>query len=143
MAEQYMNEVNLKALGNESNNLQSHRGGTGEIRYVSVEIVDAAGHAATAIASGDTLLIRAAYRAEQTIARPVFQIAIVDVDTGTVITTASSTAADLPGDVRAWRHRVPVRRRRPARDSTSCACRLWTVISSHPTTWSPPDRDSP
>jgi lipopolysaccharide transport system ATP-binding protein len=99
MAEQYMNEVNLKALGNEANNLQSHRGGTGEIRYVSVEIVDAAGHSATAIASGDTLLIRAAYRAEQTIARPVFQIAIVDVDTGTVITTASSTAADLPGDV--------------------------------------------
>jgi ABC-type polysaccharide/polyol phosphate transport system ATPase subunit len=99
MAEQYMNEVNLEALGNQSNALQSHRGGTGEVRYVSVDVVDGAGCPVTAIAAGDTLLIRAAYHAERSIARPVFQIAIIDVDTGVVITTASSTAADVPASV--------------------------------------------
>jgi lipopolysaccharide transport system ATP-binding protein len=99
MAEQYMNEVNLEALGNESNALQSHRGGTGEIRYASVEILDGAGRPATSIAPGDTLRIRATYHAEHAIARPVFQIAIIDVDTGMVITTASSAAADMPDNL--------------------------------------------
>ena len=37
--------------------------------------------------------IRARYRAEQIVRRPVFQIAIVDVDTGLVVTTATSSPA--------------------------------------------------
>jgi ABC-type polysaccharide/polyol phosphate transport system ATPase subunit len=96
MAEQYMNEVNLEALANQSNALQSHRGGSGEIRYTSFDLVDAAGAPATVVASGDALVIRAAYRADRPIARPVFQVAVIDVDTGIVITTASSSAHDVP-----------------------------------------------
>src|SRR5216683_726634 len=38
MAERYMNEVNTEALANQSTALQAHRRGTGEIRYVSVEL---------------------------------------------------------------------------------------------------------
>ncbi len=99
IAERYMNEVNLEALANQGNALQSHRAGTGEVRYASVDILDAGGRPATTIAAGDTIVVRAQYRAEQRIERPVFQIAIIDVDSGLVITTASSTDAEVPGDV--------------------------------------------
>jgi hypothetical protein len=51
------------------------------------------------ISPGDTLVVRAAYRAEQRLARPVFQVAIVDVDSGMVITTAGSTPVDVPPEV--------------------------------------------
>jgi ABC-type polysaccharide/polyol phosphate transport system ATPase subunit len=99
IAEQYMNEVNLDALANQATALQSHRGGTGEIRYVSVELTDADGQPATIVAPGDTLVVRARYLARQPVARPVFQVAVIDVDSGTVITTASSSAADMPAQV--------------------------------------------
>jgi ABC-type polysaccharide/polyol phosphate transport system ATPase subunit len=99
IAERYMNEVNVEALANQANALQSHRGGTGEIRYTAVDLVDEAGRATTMIAPGDTLVVRAAYRAERRLARPVFQVAIVDVDSGIVITTAGSTLVDVPPEV--------------------------------------------
>jgi hypothetical protein len=91
--------VNVEALANRANALQSHRGGTGEIRYTAVDLVDDTGRTATMIAPGDTLVVRAAYRAEQRLARPVFQVAIVDVDSGMVITTAGSTLVDVPPEV--------------------------------------------
>src|SRR5262249_33350086 len=95
IAERYMNEINIEALANQSVNLQSHRGGTGEIRYSSVELVDDVDNPVTQIAPGDTLVVRAAYRAE----RPVFQIAIIDVDTGLVLTTATSNSGSVPAHV--------------------------------------------
>jgi hypothetical protein len=100
IAERYMNEVNIEALANQANALQSHRGGTGEIRYASVDLVDAAGRPVSVIAAGDTLTVRARYRAEQRVRGPVFQIAIVDVDTGLVITTATSSSLESPDE--AW-----------------------------------------
>ena len=99
IAERYMSEVNVQALANQSTALQSHRGGTGEIRYTSVEIVDAAGSASVLFAPGDTLVVRATYRAEQPVVRPVFQVGIIDVDTGLVITTATSRPSDVPAGV--------------------------------------------
>jgi len=99
IAEQYMNEVNLEALANQATALQSHRGGTGEIRYASVELVDGAGRPATLIPAGETLVVRARYHAQQTVARPVFQLAVIDVDSGIVITTATSSAGDVPAHV--------------------------------------------
>jgi ABC-type polysaccharide/polyol phosphate transport system ATPase subunit len=99
IAERYMSEVNVQALANQSTSLQSHRGGTGEIRYTTVDIVDAAGRAAVLLVPGETLTVRAAYRAERAVAAPVFQIAIVDVDTGLVITTATSRLTDVPATV--------------------------------------------
>src|SRR6185437_13241978 len=90
IAERYMNEVNVEALANQSVNLQSHRGGTGEIRYSAIEIVDAHGRPAASIRPGDDLIVRASYHAEQAVDRPIFQIAIIDVDSGLVVTTATS-----------------------------------------------------
>jgi len=102
IAERYMNEVNIEALANQATALQRHRGGTGEIRYVSVELLDDGGRPVTMVAPGDTLVVRASYHAHRRVSRPVFQIAIIDVDAGLVITTASSAVADGPaagGDV--------------------------------------------
>src|SRR3954447_9752615 len=38
IAERYMNEINLEALANQATSLQSHRSGTGEVRFASVEL---------------------------------------------------------------------------------------------------------
>ena len=99
IAERYMNEINIEALANQSVNLQSHRGGTGEIRYSSIELVDDAGGPAASIAPGGNLVVRATYRAERRVDRPVFQVAIIDVDSGLVVTTATSNSAGVPAHV--------------------------------------------
>ena len=95
IAERYMNEVNLQALANQGTALQSHRGGTGEVRYEAVETFDAHGQASALFTQDDVMIVRASYTATKPIDQPVFQIAIVDVDTGVVVTTASS--AGRPG----------------------------------------------
>jgi hypothetical protein len=99
IAERYMNEVNLEALANHATALQSHRGGSGEIRYLAVDLLDAVGHPASMLATGDTLVVRAQYRAERRVSSPIFQIAIIDVDTGLVITAATSSRVDAPEEV--------------------------------------------
>jgi ABC-2 type transport system ATP-binding protein len=99
IAEQYMNEVNVQALANQATALQSARSGTGEIRYTSVDLLDASGAPTGLLAPGSTLVVRAAYRGESAIARPVFQVGIIDVDTGLVITTATSRPVDVPDTV--------------------------------------------
>jgi ABC-type polysaccharide/polyol phosphate transport system ATPase subunit len=94
IAEQYMNEVNLQALANQGTALQSHRGGTGEVRFDAVETLGASGQPTALFTQDDALVVRASYRTEKAVDRPVFQIAIVDVDTGVVVTTASSAGRD-------------------------------------------------
>ena len=59
IAERYMNEVNLQALANEATALQSHRGGTGEIRYDRVECSTDAARRQRLLTPGDTLVVRA------------------------------------------------------------------------------------
>ena len=99
IAERYMNEVNLQALANQGTALQSHRGGTGEVRFDEVELFDGAGAPATTFTVDDTLVVRGAYTTSKTVERPVFQVAIVDVDTGVIVTTASSVNGDVPATV--------------------------------------------
>jgi len=117
IAERYMTEVNLRAIGNRDNALQSHRTGTGELRYTNVEIVDAIGRPVKAVAEGGALIVRAGYAAAAIVDAPVFQIAIVDVDTGLVVATATSSAADVParvageGEIQCRFDALPLRRR--------------------------------
>jgi ABC-type polysaccharide/polyol phosphate transport system ATPase subunit len=99
VAERYMTEVNLEALANQSTALQSHRRGTGEIRFQLIEVLDDHGHPVSLIAAGDTLVVRATYHASQTVDMPVFEVAIVDVDSGIVVTTATSDARAAAGTV--------------------------------------------
>ena len=117
IADRYMEEVNVRALANRNNALQSHRSGTGEIRYTSVQIVESDGCPAGIVREGSPLVVRAGYQAASRVARPIFQIAIVDVDTGLVVATASSHPADAPpsvegaGEVECVFESVPLRPR--------------------------------
>jgi ABC-type polysaccharide/polyol phosphate transport system ATPase subunit len=95
MAERYMREVNLEALANEKTPLQSHRRGTGEIRYTSIQLLDRAGRETKVITTGESLTIAAEYRTTQPVSGPLFQMAIVDVDTGFVVCTAVSPPAQI------------------------------------------------
>ncbi len=97
IAEQYMNEVNLQALQNQGTSLQSHRGGTGEIRFESVDVFGDDGAPRAVFSPNDTLAIRGAYVAKTRVESPVFQAAIVDVETGVVVTTASTAGRDAAG----------------------------------------------
>jgi ABC-type polysaccharide/polyol phosphate transport system ATPase subunit len=99
IAEQYMNEVNVAALANQATALQSHRGGTGEVRYTAVDLLDLDGRPVALLSPGDPLVVRASYRVERAVERPVFQVGIIDVDTGLVITTATTRAHDVPAVV--------------------------------------------
>ena len=102
IAERYMNEVNLQALANQETSLQSHRGGTGEVRFEAVELFNQSGTPATTFTADDTLVVRGAYIATKAVERPVFQVAIVDVDTGVIVTTASSASSargEMPATV--------------------------------------------
>jgi len=99
IAERYMNEVNVQALANQATALQSARSGTGEIRFTAVDLLDAAGAPSVMLSPGAALVVRAGYQAARPIARPVFQVGIIDVDTGLVITTATSRPADVSATV--------------------------------------------
>ena len=117
IAERYMQDVNLQAIAGQHNALQSHRGGTGEIRYESIELLDGAGAPRAIFAAGDTMVVRGTYRATSPVERPIFQVAIIDVDTGVVITTATSSADRVhsritgPGAVEFRFSRLPLRPR--------------------------------
>jgi ABC-type polysaccharide/polyol phosphate transport system ATPase subunit len=97
IAESYMNEVNLEALRNQATSLQSHRGGTGEVRFESVDLFGADEAPKAVFATDDTLVVRGSYMASTPVESPVFQAAIVDVETGVIVTTASTAGRDAAG----------------------------------------------
>ncbi len=99
IAERYMNEVNLQALQNQASSLQSHRGGTGEVRFDRVDVINASGEPATLFTADETLTVRASYVTTKAAERPVFQVAIVDVDTGVIVTTATTIGQPGPAVV--------------------------------------------
>jgi hypothetical protein len=99
IAEQYMNEVNLQALQNQGTSLQSHRGGTGEVRFERVDVYGANGQPTAVFATNDTVILRGSYVASKPVESPVFQAAIVDIDTGVIVTTASTAGRDAAGTV--------------------------------------------
>ena len=96
IADRYIEDVNVRALANQQNPLQSHRAGTGEIRFTTIEVVDGDGRPSAFVREGGPLVVRAAYEAAGRVASPVFQVAIVDVDTGLVVATATSSPASAP-----------------------------------------------
>jgi ABC-type polysaccharide/polyol phosphate transport system ATPase subunit len=116
MAERYLREVNLEALANERTAVQSHRRGTGEIRFTSIRLLDGRGAETKTIVTGDSMAVAADYRATEAVPRPLFHMSIVDVDTGFVVTTASSSPARMPvvdgtGSIRCVFPSLPLRPR--------------------------------
>jgi hypothetical protein len=90
VVDRYVEAVNLRALANQQNALQAQRGGTGEVRYLDVATLDGCDRPATAVAAGSPLVVRAQYQAGESVASACFHVAIVDVDTGIVVASATS-----------------------------------------------------
>jgi ABC-type polysaccharide/polyol phosphate transport system ATPase subunit len=95
IADRYTEEVNLRALAASDNTLQSHRPGTGEIRYTAVDLIDCDGRAAARVREGTGLVVRARYQTAIDVRAAIFQVAIIDVDSGLVVATASSQPSDV------------------------------------------------
>ena len=72
------------------------RGGSGEIRFVDVQLIDRSGRPAELLASGESLRVRATYFAHRRVSRPVFRFAIASPLHGVVVAIADSRTADLP-----------------------------------------------
>ena len=117
IAEQYKNEVNLRALANQQSALLSHRTGTGEIRCTSLSLGGGRGDGEAVLEANERrLAVQVHYEMARPVAAAVFQISIVDVDTGVVVTTATSApldglAAEPTGVVECVFEPLPLRRR--------------------------------
>jgi ABC-type polysaccharide/polyol phosphate transport system ATPase subunit len=94
IADRYVDDVNVRALERRDEPLLAARSGTGEIRYTRIEAGGEAGGAL--VAEGGCLSVRAEYRTDAPVASPIFQVAIVDVDSGLVVAAATSSATDGP-----------------------------------------------
>ena len=98
IVDRYTEEMNVRALQNANNPLQTHRSGTGEIRFTGIDVIDESEAPVTVVAEGGSLTVRAAYAVQTPVKSAIFQIGIIDVDTGLVVATATSGPADaLPG----------------------------------------------
>src|SRR5947207_9503046 len=91
----YVEEVDRAAAGGPAA-LPGRRAGTGEIRFSTIETLDGGGRPVERIREGGTLVVRAGYDATSRVPAPVFQVAIVDVDTGMTVATATSSPSDAP-----------------------------------------------
>ena len=110
-----MNEVNLEAMANRATSLQTIAAALERSAMWRSIFHTASGEQAGLITPGESLVVRATYRANQRPGRSVFQVAIVDVDSGLVITTATSKATssvvDGDGVIECRFDRLPLRPR--------------------------------
>ena len=90
VVDRYLEEVDVRALANQANPLQTQRGGTGEVRYSDVSILDCNQQPANTVRAGSGVVVRAQYQAATAARSAIFQVSIIDVDTGVVVATATS-----------------------------------------------------
>jgi len=95
VSDRYLEEVDRATAGRQAA-LPGRRAGTGEIRFSSIDVLDGGGRPADRVAEGGTLVVRAGYDTASRLPAPVFQVAIVDVETGVTVASATSSAADGP-----------------------------------------------
>jgi ABC-type polysaccharide/polyol phosphate transport system ATPase subunit len=91
------------------------RGGSGEIRFTDVRVLDGDGRRVELLASGEPLRVRASFFAHRRVERPVFRFAIASPLHGVVIAIADSQVAELPswfegpGEIECAFEAVPLR----------------------------------
>jgi ABC-2 type transport system ATP-binding protein len=91
------------------------RGGSGEIRFTEVRLLDHRNRPAEVLTSGELLRVRARYIAHRRIRCPVFRFGLASPLHGVVVGIADSRAADLPewlegpGEIECVFHALPLR----------------------------------
>lgn len=99
VTEKYVAEASSQAVAVHDTALSGRREGTGEIRYTVVRLLDSMGQEVSLVRTGGPLRVRAGYRAVQPVRRPVFQIGIVDIESGLLVSSAISPPGSLPETV--------------------------------------------
>jgi hypothetical protein len=93
----YVDAINAESMSEAAARDRTEmRGGSGEIRFTDVTLLDGRDRQAELLTSGEPLRVRAGYFAHQRVRRPVFRFAIASPLHGVVVAIADSQAADLP-----------------------------------------------
>jgi hypothetical protein len=93
----YVDAVNSQSASEAASRDRAEmRGGSGEIRFTEVQVLDERGSRPDLVVSGEPLRVRAGYLAHRRVRRPVFRFAIASPLHGVCVAIADSQRADLP-----------------------------------------------
>ena len=96
----YLDDVNLRAAGEQAARDRTEtRGGSGDARFTRIELLDAGGRPAELFRPGDSIRVRAEYRAFRPLERPVFRFAITSPRHGVTVGAVDSRPGDVPSRV--------------------------------------------
>jgi ABC-type polysaccharide/polyol phosphate transport system ATPase subunit len=94
---QYLDDVNSRAASEQSARDRTEtRGGSGDARFTTVELLDDAGRPTDVFQPGEPIRVRAEYRTFRPLERPIFRFAIRAPRHGVTICTADTRASDVP-----------------------------------------------
>jgi len=93
----YLDDVNRRAAAEQgARDRTETRGGSGDVRYTTVQLLDAAGRQTDAFQPGEPIRIRVEYRAFRPLERPIFRFALTSPQHGVTICAADSHAGEIP-----------------------------------------------
>jgi ABC-type polysaccharide/polyol phosphate transport system ATPase subunit len=93
----YIDAINTQSAAvSASRDRTEMRGGSGEIRFTDVRLLDRLGRPAELLTSGESLRVRARYMAHRRVRRPVFRFAVASPLQGVVVAIADSQGGQLP-----------------------------------------------
>jgi ABC-2 type transport system ATP-binding protein len=94
---QYLDDVNSRAASEQSARDRTEtRGGSGDARFTTVQLLDAAGRETDVFQPGEPIRVRAGYRTFRPLERPIFQFAIRAPRHGVTIFAAETSPSDVP-----------------------------------------------
>jgi lipopolysaccharide transport system ATP-binding protein len=93
----YVDAINTESAAvSDSRDRTEMRGGSGEVRFTEVRVLDSRGRTAELLTSGEPLKVRARYVAHRRVRQPVFRFALASPLHGVVVAIADSRSGDLP-----------------------------------------------
>ena len=93
----YLDDVNLRAAKEQAARDRTEtRGGSGDARFARVTLLDDASRPVDVFRPGDSICVRAEYRAFRPLERPVFRFAIASPRHGVTVAAVDSRLEDVP-----------------------------------------------
>jgi lipopolysaccharide transport system ATP-binding protein len=93
----YLDDINLRAAAEQAARDRTEtRGGSGDARFADVTLLDEAGHPTDLFRPGESICVRADYRAFRPIERPIFRFAITSPRHGVTVCAVDSHSGDVP-----------------------------------------------
>jgi hypothetical protein len=97
---QYLDHVNQQAASEvRARDRTEMRGGSGQVRYTSVEILDDHGRSREVFSLGEPIRVRASYDVLEPVDRPLFRFGLTSPAHGVTVSMADSHGADVPARV--------------------------------------------